>query len=84
MAEKSLEKELQDQLVKKFNNAWEQLKPGELERVFEFGESYKHFMDMGKTERECVDEIVKNAIGQGFISLKEAIRKGNIKAGDKI
>lgn len=84
MTEKSFEKELQDKLVKKFNNAWEQLKPGELEQVFEFGESYKHFMDMGKTERECVDEIVKNAIGQGFISLKEAIRKGNIKAGDKI
>lgn len=77
-------KELQSQLTKKFHNAWEQLKDGELDQVFEFGEEYKKFMDLGKTERECVDEIIKRAKISGYVSLDEVLNKGSIKPGDKI
>lgn len=77
-------KSLQDKLTKKFHNAWEQLKDEELEKIFEFGEDYKEFMDLGKTERECVDEIVKQAKENGFISFDEVMARGAIKPGDKI
>lgn len=77
-------KELHKQLAKKFHNAWEQLKDGELEEVFNFGEAYKKFMDNGKTERECVDEIIKNAKAHGFVSFSEIMERGTIKPGDKI
>ncbi|MBU5677837.1 aminopeptidase [Alkaliphilus sp. MSJ-5] len=84
MAEETIDKKLQQQLTKKFHNAWEQLKDGELERVFEFGEAYKYFMDRGKTERECVDEIIKQAKTNGFVSLDEVMDRGVVKPGDKI
>ncbi len=73
-----------EKLTKKFNNAWELLKDDEQVKVFEFGEEYKTFMDNGKTERECTDEIIKYAKEAGYISLEDAIEKGTIKAGDKI
>ena len=84
MAEEMIGKELQKQLAKKFHNAWEQLKDGELEQVFDFCEDYKSFMDKGKTERECVDEIIKGAKANGFISLDEVMEKGTVNPGDKI
>ena len=84
MAEEMVGKELQKQLAKKFHNAWEQLKDGELEQVFDFCEDYKSFMDKGKTERECVDEIIKGAKANGFISLDEVMEKGTVNPGDKI
>ncbi|QUH20556.1 aminopeptidase [Alkaliphilus sp. B6464] len=84
MAEETIDKKLQQQLTKKFHNAWEQLKDGELEQVFEFGEAYKYFMDRGKTERECVDEIIKQAKTNGFVSLDEVMDRGVVKPGDKI
>ncbi len=84
MTEKTSGKKLKEELSKKFNNAWEALKDGELEQVFEFSESYKDFMDKGKTERECVDEIIKQAKENDFISLDEVMDKGSVNAGDKI
>lgn len=84
MVEEITGKRLQEQLTKKFHNAWEQLKDDELNQVFEFGESYKYFMDNGKTERECVDEIIKQAKAEGFVSLDEVMDRGVIKPGDKI
>jgi len=84
MTEEMIGKKLQRKLTKKFNNAWEQLKDGELEQVFEFGEDYKYFMDQGKTERECVCEIIKEAKTNGFVSLGEVMDRGTINPGDKI
>lgn len=84
MTEELKGKELQKQLTKKFNNAWEQLKDGELEKVFDFSEEYKLFMDNGKTERESADEIVKLAKAKGYISFSDVISKGIVSPGDKI
>ncbi|MBM7614836.1 aminopeptidase [Alkaliphilus hydrothermalis] len=77
-------KDLQSKLTKEFKSAWDQLKEGEMEKVFSFGESYKAFMDNGKTERECVTEIIKKAKAKGFISFEEALAKGNLATGAKI
>lgn len=77
-------KKLQELLTKSFKSAWEQLGEGEMEKVFTLGESYKSFLDRGKTERECVTEIHNRAKDKGYISLEEALEKGSIKAGDKV
>ena len=84
MTEELKGKELQKKLTKKFKNAWEQLEPGEMDKVMEFGEDYKLFMDNGKTERESSDEIVRQAKANGYISFEEIMKKGEVKAGDKI
>lgn len=77
-------KELQKMLTKEFVSAWDRLKESELDEVFNFSEDYKSFMDSGKTERECVKEIVSRAKAAGYISLEEAINIGSISFGDKI
>jgi len=77
-------KELQKQLSRDFNSAWNQLSEAQVTEVFSFSEDYKAFMDLGKTERECVKEIVRLAKAEGFISLEEAIKKGTASTGDKV
>lgn len=73
-----------ENLTKKFPSAWEQLKDGGKEKVFDFSEEYKTFLDNGKTERESTDEIIKQAKNKGYISFQDVISKGSFKAGDKI
>lgn len=77
-------KDLQKKLTKKYNNAWDQLKEGELEKVMDFAEGYKDFLDKGKTERESTNEVVNKALAKGYISFEEVMAKGQVKAGDKI
>ncbi len=46
---------------------------------------YRNFLDEGKTERECITQIVKEARAAGYVSLEEKLSKGeSIKAGDKV
>lgn len=66
-------------------NAWlsyDEKEEKELELV---AKSYRSFLDAGKTERECVSELIRQAEAAGYISLEEKIASGEqIKAGDKI
>ena len=51
----------------------------------DFCKNYMTFLDSGKTERECVNQIVEMAEAAGFIEISEAIREGRtLKAGDKV
>lgn len=51
----------------------------------EFAEGYKDFLNRGKTERECIDEIVYQIEKAGYVELEEAIsEKKALKAGDKV
>lgn len=84
MSEELKARGLQKKLTKKYNNAWDQLKDGELDKVMDFAEGYKDFLDKGKTERESTDEVVKQALANGYISFEEVMAKGQVKAGDKI
>lgn len=43
----------------KTENAWK--KYADKKPVFDFCEGYKEFMSLCKTERECTDEIIKQA-----------------------
>ncbi len=44
-------------------------------------ERYKSFLNKGKTERECIKEIVRLAEEKGYKNLEDA---GMLKAGDKV
>ena len=46
---------------------------------------YREFLDLGKTERECVKNIVAIARENGYRDLEEILEKEEtLKAGDKI
>ncbi len=48
-------------------------------------EGYKEFLNHGKTERECVKEIIKTAEKEGYRNLKEILeRKETLSSGDKV
>ena len=42
---------------------------------------YKNFLNNGKTERECVEQIVKMAQKHGY---KDISKVKNLKPGDKV
>ena len=44
-------------------------------------EEYKIFLDTGKTERECVEEIIKIAQENGY---KDISNFSHLKTGDKV
>ncbi|MGN0276613.1 MAG: aminopeptidase [Hominisplanchenecus sp.] len=64
---------------------WETYTEEEKEKVFDFCEEYRTFLSKCKTERECVEEILKDVESHGYRSLK-SIRKErkSLKAGDKV
>lgn len=67
----------------KTENAWK--KYADKKSVLDFCEGYKEFMSLCKTERECTDEIVRQAEKAGFKNLDEIIETGEtLKAGDKV
>ena len=66
-------------------NAWLSYKEAEEAEMEKLAKAYREFLDKGKTERECVAEIVKEAEATGYESLESKIKKGEkIKAGDKV
>lgn len=66
-------------------NAWNSYKKTELKKVDALAESYKDFLNRGKTERECVEYAVEALEKAGYVSLDRAIADGKkLKSGDKI
>ncbi len=74
-----------EDITKKTQNAWDTYDETELSEVFALGERYKEFISLCKTERECVDELIKKAEENGYKNISELMKsKVTIKAGDKI
>ena len=65
----------------KEKNLWEIYTDIQLKQLDEINETYKAFLDAGKTERECVTEIVRQAETDGYRNLYEA---KSLKVGDKV
>ncbi|MBQ1689615.1 MAG: aminopeptidase [Lachnospiraceae bacterium] len=66
-------------------NAWEAYTKEEMEELESLNQDYLHFLNQGKTERECVTEIVKQAEDHGYKNLKEIQKDGKkIQIGDKV
>ncbi len=64
---------------------WEAYSENELKELETLNAGYREFLDLGKTERECVTETVKQAKAAGYVDLNEVISSGKkLKAGDKV
>lgn len=67
-------------LLKK-ESGWKSVTDESKKEIFEFSEGYKHFLNIGKTEREFVREGVKLAESRGF---RDATKLDKLQAGDKV
>ena len=66
-------------------NAWLSYDAQALAALEETSKNYRHFLDNGKTERECVAQAVAAAQKQGYVDLQDAIRAGKqLQPGDKV
>ena len=73
--------QLRKALQYKKKNGYDCLREGDLEAMEAYCESYKQYLDAGKTERECVDRTVAMAEAAGF----RAYERGMVlKPGDKV
>lgn len=74
-----------DKLEKLYEYAWDKYSEQDLKDVFDLAERYKNFMSLCKTERECVQEFIRQAESNGFKNLDTLIAEGTaLKAGDKV
>lgn len=62
-------------------NLWEVYTDEQLSRLNSLNEDYKKFLDAGKTERECVTEIIRQAERGGYRELSSVQR---LNPGDKV
>ena len=47
-------------------NAWKAYSDEQITELEEVNKSYREFLTVGKTERECVKEIIKQAEATGY------------------
>lgn len=81
--EKSRGQKLIEKLEYKSANAWEKIP--DREKVFQFCEGYKDFLNKAKTEREYVKESVLLAEKAGFVNLDKIIADElELTPGDKV
>lgn len=69
----------------KRESIWNKYTKEQLKELEALSSNYRSFLDEGKTERECVSQIVNRIEEEGYVEL-ERIRKEKkkLKAGDKI
>lgn len=67
------------------NNTWETYSAEQLKEVDVFAGEYMEFLNNGKTERECIDQIVNTIEDAGYQELETLIKTDKkLKAGDKV
>lgn len=77
MSKKS-NKKLYEEISSKRESAWNSL---DKKKVFDFCEKYKNFLKDSKTERLCINNIIKVLKNNNF---KNINTKKNLKTGDKV
>lgn len=80
MAKKTKGQELQEKLTWKFPNIGKE-RPELVEKAEKYCHGYKRFLNVGKTERECVREAVRLLKKAGYKPFK---RKSEYQPGDKV
>lgn len=66
-------------------NTWETYNAKQLKEVDVFAREYMDFLDNGKTERECIDQIVNTVEAAGYQELETLVKEGKkLKTGDKV
>ncbi|PSW20655.1 aminopeptidase [Photobacterium sanctipauli] len=64
----------------KFTNGWLETDNNKADDIHHFCEDYKHFLNIGKTERQCVTAAITQAEQHGFRPISEF---DELKPGDK-
>ena len=68
-----------------YDKVWKKYDQAELKKLEKLNAEYMDFLSNGKTERECVDEIVNMAEAAGYVELEKLMAgKKKLKAGDKV
>ena len=66
-------------------NVWNSYDEAQLNALESLAKDYRAFLDVGKTERECVTEAVRLAEAAGYRDLDDVIAAGEtLQAGDKV
>ena len=69
----------------KRENAWKKYGREELKELDSLCEDYREFLNKGKTERECVKEIVKAVKKAGYVDINDIIdEKKKLKPGSQV
>ncbi|MEG0792213.1 MAG: aminopeptidase, partial [Lachnospiraceae bacterium] len=69
----------------KRKNAWDTYGSEDLKKLEEINLAYRYYLDHGKTERECIAEVIRMAEEAGYIDLDVVVKKGEqLKVGDKV
>lgn len=78
-------KERQDRIKHEFKSAWEDLTDNDKKMIFDLSEEYKTFLDKGKTERACAEEIIHIAKEKGYKNIEDVINnKEMVQEGMKL
>lgn len=64
-----------------YTNGWLNLENNRIDEINHFCEDYKHFLNAGKTERQCVKAAIAEAEQNGFRPIEEFEQ---LVAGDKV
>jgi aspartyl aminopeptidase len=80
---KSAGQQLADKLCFNPKNCWDGLSAAQEKEAEAFAESYRRFLDAGKTERECVAAALELLAKRGFIDI-ETLGDKKLKAGMKV
>ena len=69
----------------KTESIWNKYSGKQLEELESLSADYRQFLDQGKTERECVSQIVNRIEDEGYVELEKILKDGKkIKSGDKV
>ena len=64
-------------------NAWKTYKEKDKKELEQLNGDYIEFLSVGKTERECVRETIRQAEEKGYQSLESVLKKGQkLQKGD--
>ena len=75
------DKEFYKKMTYKTKCVYDELNSEQTKEMIDLCERYKVFLDLGKTERECVKEAEKAALENGFSRLEE---HKELKPGDRV
>lgn len=74
-------KELKEKLLLNSNNGYDCIDEATERDMEAYCQSYKEFINKGKTERLCVEYCIELAEKQGFVEFKKGMP---LKPGDKV
>lgn len=74
-----------EEITKEFESAWSALSDKQLKECDAYCADYLNFLDESKTERLCVDEVVRRAEAAGYKSFESVMASGaELKKGTKL